>query len=141
MHFISRFSLQQIAFLYFLIFVFLVGMNYMPFLYAENGRLFGSFKLEPIGNWLHVLSGIWSILAVLHSRAACLFYFRVFGAAYFIDGIVGVVFGKAYLNLRFFDPSAIPVAEMTTRLILNTPHLVLGGAAMVVGFVLHKYLK
>ena len=141
MQFLSRFSLRQVTFVYVLMFVFLVGMNYVPFFYAENGRVFGMFKLEPIANYLHVLSGIWAFLAFLHSRAACLFYFRAFGTAYFIDGVVGVIFGKAYLNLRFFNPDAIPVAEMSTRLILNTPHLVIGGLAMIIGFYLHKYLK
>ena len=134
-------SVKLIAWLFVAMFVFLVGMNYMPFLYAENGKLFGSFRLEPIGNWLHVLSGIWAFLAVLHSRAACLFYFRFFGTAYFIDGIVGVATGTAYLNLRFFDPNAVPVAEMGTRLLLNAPHLIIGGAAMIVGFVLYKRIK
>ena len=138
---LNRFTLQQITWAYFLMFVFLVGMNYVPFFYAENGRVFGMFRLEPIANWLHVLSGVWALLAVLKSRAACLFYFRAFGTAYFIDGMSGVVFGKAYLNLRLFDPAAIPVVEMSTRLILNTPHLVIGGLAIIIGFVWYKHLR
>lgn len=134
-------TVQRLAFLYALMFAGLVAMNFLPFLYAENGRVFGSFKLEPIGNILHVISGAWVLWAALYSREASLFYFRVFGTAYFLDGIVGIVFGRAYLNLRLFDPSAIPVAEMSERLTLNFPHIVIGGAAMFIGFYLYKKLK
>lgn len=134
-------TVRNLAWLFALMFAILVGMNYMPFLYAENGLIFGSFKLEPIANWLHVLSGIWVALAAMHSRNASLFYFRVFGTAYFIDGIVGVLAGRAYLNLRIFDHGAEPVADLTTRLILNFPHLLIGGIAMYIGFVLYKKLR
>jgi len=138
---LNKLTLQQVTFAYLLMFVFLVGMNYVPFFYATNGLVFGLFKLEPIANYLHVLSGFWALFALLKSRAACLFYFRVFGTAYFIDGVIGVIFGKAYLNLRLFDATAIPVAEMSTRLVLNTPHLLIGGLAMVIGFVWCKHLR
>ncbi len=131
-------TIRNFTWAYVLLFVLLVGMNYMPFLYAENGMVFGFFKLEPEGNILHVISGIWATIAALTSRNAQLFYFRVFGSAYFLDGIVGVVFGSAYLNLHIFDPAHAPVADMMTRLVVNAPHLVIGGAAMFIGFYLCK---
>lgn len=134
-------TVKGLTWAYFVLFVILVGMNFIPFLYAENGMLFGSFRLEPIGNWLHVLSGAWALGAVLYSRAACLFYFRVFGSAYFLDGLVGLFAGRAYLNLRVFDPNAEPVASLMTRFILNVPHLVIGGLAMYIGFALFKNLQ
>lgn len=134
------FTLRNVTWAYIVLFILLVAMNSMPFIIAENGRVFGFFKLEPEGNILHVLSGIWAFLAVLWSRGAQLFYFRVFGTAYFLDGVVGVVFGKAYLNLHLFDPSYTPVADMITRLVVNAPHLAIGGFAMMVGFYLYKKL-
>lgn len=134
-------TIKLLTWVYVAGFTFLVGMVYMPFLYAENGLMFGTFRLEPIGNWLHVLSGTWALIAVIYSRAACLFYFRVFGSAYFLDGLVGVIAGRAYLNLRIFDSTAEPVASLMTRFILNVPHLVIGGLAMYIGFVLYKKLK
>jgi hypothetical protein len=135
------FSVQKFAFLYTLLFTFLVAMNYMPFLYADNGLMFGFFKLEPAANILHLLSGIWAGFAAWRSRSASLFYFRVFGTAYFLDGVVGVLAGKAYLNFNIFNHHTQPVADMMTRLVLNTPHLVIGGSAMIIGFVLYKYLS
>lgn len=134
-------SVQMITWLFVILFTLLVAMNYMPFIIAENGKVFGFFKLEPAGNILHVLSGVWATLAALHSRAACLFYFRVFGTAYFLDGVVGVLAGKAYLNLNIFHTHTEPVADMVTRLVVNAPHLIIGGSAMCIGFYLYKKLR
>jgi hypothetical protein len=134
-------TVRNLTWAYVLLFVLLVGMNYMPFIIAENGKVFGFFKLEPEGNVLHVISGIWAFLAAITSRNAQLFYFRVFGSAYFLDGVVGVVFGSAYLNLNLFDPDRVPVADMITRLVVNAPHLAIGGLAMFIGFHLHKKFR
>jgi len=131
-------SVRNLTWAYFLLFVLLVAMNYMPFIIAENGKVFGFFKLEPAGNVLHVLSGIWAFLAAVTTRNAQLFYFRVFGTAYFLDGVVGVAFGSAYLNLNIFDPDRVPVADMVTRLVVNAPHLAIGGLAMIIGFHLYR---
>lgn len=137
----SILTIRNLTWAYVLLFVLLVGMNYMPFIYAENGMVFGFFKLEPEGNILHVISGIWATVAALTSRNAQLFYFRAFGSAYFLDGIVGVVFGSAYLNLHIFDPARQPVVDLMTRLVVNAPHLAIGGAAMIIGFYLHKRIR
>lgn len=134
-------TIRNLTWAYVLLFVLLVAMNFMPFIYAENGKVFGFFNFESEGNILHVISGIWAIFAALASRKACLFYFRVFGTAYFLDGVVGVLFGSAYLNLHIFDPGHAPQADMFIRLVTNTPHLVIGGSAMFIGFYLYKKLK
>ncbi len=134
-------TVRTLAWAYVAMFTVLVAMNYMPFIYAENGLIFGFFKLESEANLLHVLSAIWAAGAAWYSRGAALFYFRVFGTAYFLDGVVGVIFGKAYLNLNIFHPYTDPIADMMTRLVLNAPHLVIGGSAMLIGFVLYKKLR
>jgi hypothetical protein len=138
---LSHLTLKGVTWAFVALFVVLVGMNYVPFLFAENGLMFGLFKLEPIANWLHVFSGIWAGFAIWYSRGAILFYYRVFGTAYFLDGVVGVFAGRAYLNLRIFDHHAEPVTDLMTRIIINIPHLVIGGAAMYIGFVLYKKLR
>ena len=134
-------SIQTWVFLYAILFFILVGMNYVPFLYADNGLMFGFFKLDEAGNILHILSGIWATTALWHSRNACLHYFRIFGSMYFLDGIVGLLAGKAYLNFNIFNPHTEPTADIFVRLLVNTPHLVIGGIAMYIGFVLYKKLS
>lgn len=137
----SLVTVRNLTWAYFLLFVLLVAMNYMPFIIADNGKVFGFFKLEAEGNVLHVISGIWALLAALTTRGAQLFYFRVFGTAYFLDGVVGVTFGSAYLNLNLFDPDRVPVADMVTRLVVNGPHLAIGGLAMFIGFYLSRKIR
>ncbi|MEZ4104075.1 MAG: hypothetical protein R3B60_02180 [Candidatus Paceibacterota bacterium] len=87
---------------------------------------------------LHLLSGMWAATALWLSRNAMLYYFRIFGTVYFLDGVVGVIAGKAFLNLNLFDSHTHAHAEMSTRLLLNFPHLLIGGLAMLIGFVFYK---
>ena len=134
-------TLRNLTWAFFALFVLLVGMNYMPFIVADNGKVFGFFRLEHAGNVLHVISGIWAFLAAVTTRGAQLFYFRVFGTAYFLDGVVGVTFGSAYLNGNVFNPAHEPVADMATRFVVNAPHLVIGGLAMIIGFHLYRKIS
>ncbi len=134
-------SIRNLTWAYFVLFVLLVGMNFMPFIYADNGMVFGFFKLEPEGNILHVISAIWAFCAALAGRKAGLFYFRVFGTAYFLDGVIGVLFGKAYLNLHLFNAAIEPTEPFFTRLVVDAPHLIIGGSAMIIGYYLYKKIR
>ena len=128
---------QMLAFVYSFLLLVVVAMNYIPSIHDENGLMFGLFKLDPIDDALHLGSAIWACLAALHSKNAVLFYFRWFGLAYFMDGVLGLLIGKGYLDLGIFlQPLA--VADWSTRLGLNIPHLMIGGSAMLIGFVLSK---
>ncbi len=134
-------TVQKIAWGFAASFAFGVAIAYIPFIRDDNGRIFGFFRLDFTGNLLHVLSGTWAAAAAWHSRNASLYYFRIFGTAYLLDGLVGIVAGKAYLNLNIFNPNTDPVADVFTRVVLNAPHVVIGGSAMYVGFVLYRKLS
>ena len=137
----NKLTIQKIAWIFAVFFALSVAMAYIPFIRDDDGRIFGFFRLDFAGNLLHVLSGLWAVAAAWHSRTASLYYFRIFGTAYLLDGLVGIVMGKAYLNLNLFNPNTDPVADMFTRVVLNTPHVVIGGTAVFVGFVLSKKLS
>jgi len=111
--------------------VFLVALNFFPGVFDESGKAFGLFHMKLSGDILHVITGTWAFYAAYTSKMASSVFFRYFGTAYFLDGVVGVVFGKAYLNLNLFNPNTEPVADMTTRILINTPHIVMGGVAMI----------
>lgn len=138
---LKRISLETWTYLYIMLFFLLVGMNFFPFLFQENGRMVGGFNLAAEANLLHLFSGMWAATALYWSRGWMLFYFRAFGTVYFLDGVIGVLAGKAFLNLNLFRHHIEPHADFGTRILLNIPHLVIGGLAMVIGFALFKTMK
>lgn len=135
---LKNFRLETWTYWYIMLFFLLVGMNFFSFLFRNDGMMVGGFNLAEEANVLHLLSGMWAATALWYSRNAMLYYFRIFGTVYFLDGMVGVIAGKAFLNLNLFDAHTHAHAEMSTRLLLNIPHLVIGGLAMFVGFILFK---
>ena len=134
----KKLSLQTWTFVYIVLFFLLIGMNFFPFLFQENGRMIGGFNLGVEGNILHVLSGIWAATALWYSRNSMLYYFRVFGTVYLLDGVVGLIVGKAFLNLNLFRSDVAPHDDFMVRLLLNTPHLLIGGLAVIIGFMLFR---
>jgi len=131
-------SLETWTYVYIVLFFLLIGLNFFPFLYQEDGRMIGGFNLAEEGNILHVLSGIWAATALWYSRNSMLYYFRIFGTVYLLDGAVGLIVGKAFLNLNLFRSDVIPHEDFMVRLLLNTPHLLIGGVAVIIGFMLFR---
>jgi hypothetical protein len=133
-----KLSLETWTYVYIILFFLLIGLNFFPFLYQEDGRMIGGFNLAEEGNILHVLSGIWAATALWYSRNSMLYYFRIFGTVYLLDGVVGLIVGKAFLNLNLFRSDVIPHEDFMVRLLLNTPHLLIGGVAVIIGFMLFR---
>lgn len=131
---LKKITLETWTYSYIILFFILAGMNFFPFLFRADGMMIGGFNLAAEANILHVASGMWAATALWWSRVAMRRYFQLFGTVYFLDGVVGVLAGKAFLNLNLFDPHTHAHADMAVRLLLNIPHLVIGGLAMVIGF-------
>ena len=129
--------IRLLGFAYFLLFCAVVAIGYVPGFNDANGNLFGLFKLDLYDDALHLGSGVWAGLAAWHSRDAAVFYFKLFGVLYFLDGIVGLLFGNGYLDLGIFLYGVLAL-DWTTKVFANLPHLVIGGFAIFVGFVLSK---
>ncbi len=125
--------LQKLAWFYSFLFFGVVAMNALPFIHDENGLMFGLFKLDPIDDGLHLASALWALSAGLYSRGATIFYFKWYGLAYCLDGVMGLLIGKGYLDLGVFFQE-VAVSGWLTRLEVNIPHLILGGSAALLGF-------
>ena len=69
------------------------------------------------------------------SARAATFYFKAFGILYFMDSVVGAITGQGYLDLGIFrfGPYGYNLIE---NLPANIPHVVIGGLAIFIGFVL-----
>ena len=129
--------MQKWAWVYAALFFMVVAVGYVPPFNDAQGNLFGLFSLQLIDDALHLGSGIWAALAAWRSAYASTLYFRIFGTIYFLDGVVGLIFGRAYLDGGIFTDGPANL-DIMTKIATNLPHIVIGGTAMVLGFVVAR---
>lgn len=130
--------LRKFAWVYAVMFFLIAGMSYIPALKDESGYMFGLFSLQLHDDLLHAGSGLWAALAAMRSTWASRFYFRLFGLVYFFDGIVGLIFGEAYLDLGIFLHGPQPY-DWAHKIGANLPHILIGGIAVLIGFGLGRH--
>lgn len=139
MNFSGLDTMRKLAWIYCVMFVFIVAIGYVPAFKDENGLMFGLFSLELHDDILHLASGIWAAWAAWRSRWASVFYFRLFGVLYGLDGVMGLFTGHGYLDGGIILHPGDYVDPLT-RLFANLPHILIGGIAVWIGFVLaNKY--
>ena len=64
-------------------------------------------------------------------------FFRVFGPLYCLDGLLGLAIGSGYLDLGIVLHGVLDL-PLVTRILMNLPHIVIGGFAAFTGFVLAR---
>jgi hypothetical protein len=130
-------GVRALGWAYALLFVGVTALGYVPPFHDQQGYLFGLFKLELWDDALHLASGVWAAIAAYLSYNATRTYFRIFGPLYFFDGVVGLITGMGYLDLGIFlhGPMDLP---MQTRIFANLPHILIGGVAILVGYVIAR---
>jgi hypothetical protein len=126
-------AIRWLGLLYFLGFMAIVGLDFVPQFNDPEGRLFGLFTLDFYDNSLHFASGLWAGIAALWSNGAARTYFRIFGPLYFLDGVMGLLLGSGYLDLGIFLYGALDLS-WTIRFLANLPHLLIGGVAAWAGY-------
>jgi len=129
--------LRIIAAVYAVLFAVVTSLNYVPGLTDAQGRTFGLFALDIFDDALHAASGVWAALAAWCSTRATIFYFRVFGTLYCLDGLLGLATGSGYLDLGIFLHGVLDL-PLVTRILMNLPHIAIGGFAVFAGFVLAR---
>ena len=137
--------LQKLAFGYFLLFISVVSLNYIPTIHDDQEMMFGLFKLDLIDDILHLLTAIWALVAGFYSFGAARFYFRAFGIFYALDGVLCTIFGQCLADFTLFTHSHeitfLSTGNLMERLLLNGPHMVIGGLAIYFGFGLSRRLR
>ena len=128
--------IQKLAIAYAILFLAVVAVGYVPAFNDADGNLFGLFSLQWYDDLLHAFSGAWALVAAFVSLGASVFYFRLFGAIYLFDGILGLVTGSGCLDAGIFIDGfrSLQDVELPTRFFANLPHIVIGGFAVWVGF-------
>jgi hypothetical protein len=122
---------------YFVMFVGVAALDYIPAFNDSRGFLFGLFDLDIYDDSLHLASGLWALVAAWHSREWAVFYFRLFGILYFLDGVMGLFLGSGYLDLGIIIYGVLDL-PLIIRILANLPHLAIGGFAIFTGFWLSR---
>src|SRR5260370_14935283 len=81
--------------------LFAAATDYIPAFIDSEGRVFGLFHLDIYKDALHVASGLWALAAAC-SRRSAVFFLKVFGTLYFLDGVMGAFTGSGNLDLSIF---------------------------------------
>ena len=113
--------------------LFAAATDYIPAFIDSEGRVFGLFQLDIYKDALHLASAAWAISAALISRSAAIFFLRVFGTLYFLDGVMGVFTGAGFLDLSIFI-QGVRSTSTFVKVASSTPHLALGVFGIATGF-------
>ena len=123
---------RTIAFGYFVILSFVAALNYIPGMTDANGVVLGVFALDIYDDALHAGSALWALIAALVSARAARTYLLLFGAIFLGDGLLGLATGSGYLDLGIWN-YGIRELDWIFKIKANTPHIVLGGFALLMG--------
>ena len=129
--------IRRLGWVYALMFFFIASLAYIPGLADSDGQLFGLFSLDLYDDALHFASGLWAAIAASMSTRAATLYFKIFGPLYGLDGVVGLIFGQAYLDGGLFLYGIAPYA-FGIKFAANLPHIIIGGLAVYIGYVVSR---
>jgi hypothetical protein len=126
---------QKTAFAYAVILALVASLNYLPIrgIVDAEGRTFGIFALDIYDDALHLASALWALIAAVLSARASRMFLILFGALYFLDGLVGCFAGSGFLDLGIFTWGVLDI-PLQLKILSSVPHLLLGGIALFVGF-------
>lgn len=112
--------------------VFLVC--HTPPLNDAEGRLLGLFKIDPIDDFVHLLSGVVGALVAWRAPGHIPLYFKVIGILYELDAVVGMTMSRGLLDLSVFKLGPGAPDFSMTNWALNLPHIILASLAIWIGF-------
>jgi hypothetical protein len=128
---------RNLAWVYAIMFFILGSLSYIPWINDDHGMTLGIFSLQWYDDLLHYGSGIWAAIAAWRSFKDSVFYFKLFGTIYALAGVMGFFLGQGYLDGGIFLQGITPL-DLGTRFFANIPHILIGGIAMYIGFVLSR---
>lgn len=105
-----------------------------PGLSDAEGRLLGLFRIDPIDDFVHLLSGLAGAFVAWRAMQLAPLYFKVIGILYNLDAVVGMTMSRGLLDLSLFRQGAGPADFSLANWALNLPHIVLATLALWIGF-------
>jgi hypothetical protein len=126
-------TMRKLAWLYTAGFLGIFLVCHTPGLTDADGRLLGLFRIDPIDDFVHLLSGIAGALVVWRAPARIPLYFVVIGVLYDLDALVGMTMSRGLLDLSIFRLGPGSPDFGLTNWLLNLPHIVLATLALWIG--------
>jgi len=125
---------RKVAIGYAVVLALVASLNYLPIpgIVDDQGRTFGIFALDIYDDALHLASALWALAAALISVRASRMFLILFGALYFLDGLLGCFAGSGFLDLGIFTWGWLEI-PVKLKILSSVPHLVLGAFALFVG--------
>lgn len=125
---------RKVAFGYAVVLVLVASLNYLPIpgIVDDQGRTFGIFALDIYDDSLHLVSALWALAAALISSRAARMFLILFGALYFLDGLLGCFAGSGFLDLGIFTWGWLDL-PVKLKILSSVPHLILGAFAIFIG--------
>jgi hypothetical protein len=126
-------TLRTLAWWYTAGFLGIFLICHTPGLTDADGRLLGLFRIDPIDDFVHLLSGIAGALVVWRAPRFIPNYFIVIGILYNLDALVGMTMSRGLLDLSVFTQGPGGPDFGLTNWLLNLPHIVLATLALIIG--------
>lgn len=125
---------RKVAFGYAAVLALVASLNYLPIpgIVDDQGRTFGIFALDIYDDALHLASALWALVAAVISLRASRMFLILFGALYFLDGLLGCFAGSGFLDLGIFTWGWLDI-PLQLKILSSVPHLVLGAIALFIG--------
>jgi hypothetical protein len=125
--------LKKLGWLYTIGFLGIFLICHTPGLTDADGRLLGLFRIDPIDDIVHLLSGLAGALIVLAAPHRLPLYFVVIGVLYDLDALVGMTMSRGLLDTSVFTQGPGPADFSLTNWAINMPHIVLATLALWIG--------
>jgi len=125
--------LKKLAWWYTAGFLGIFLVCHTPGLTDPEGRLLGLFRIDPIDDIVHLLSGVAGVLVIWLAPARIPQYFLVIGVLYNLDALVGMLISRGLLDLSVFTQGIGGPDFSLTNWGLNAPHIVLASLALWIG--------
>ena len=126
--------LKTLAWVYAAGFVGVFLITHAPGLTDAQGYLFGLFKIDPIDDIVHLLSGLAGGVVAIWAPGAIRAYLKAIAVLYGLDAVVGLTQSRGFLDLSLFTQGAGAPDFSLTNVLVNLPHIVLAGIALAFGF-------
>ena len=106
-------TLRTLGWLYTAGFLGIFIICHTPGFTDADGKLFGLFRIDPIDDFVHLLSGLAGALVCWRATRSLPAYFIVIGILYDLDALVGMTMSRGLLDLSVFKygPSTLKVCR------------------------------